>query len=156
MPAFRNILSILVNNLAEWIYPLLLTMRLFKIFVSGLVGLLSLSPALAVRATRLLLEALKVLRAAAEKLILSSGFVRSLGFNGTFFICFSLAVFSNCWSISEASLDRAVPHARQLFVGLHFSFLCRPQVPVEWKPDIGLSVEGFFAAKGCLPRCCPS
>ena len=92
-------------------YPILLTIRLFQIFLSGLAGLLSLIPALAVRATRLLLLALKVLSAAAEKLILSSGCVSSLGFTEKIFICFSLAVFSSFWSIYEDSLDRAVPHA---------------------------------------------
>ena len=58
--------------------------------------------------------------------------------------CLSCATFNSLASISEASVIGAVPQIKQVLIGRHFSFLASPQVPVEWMPLGGWSVEGFF------------
>ena len=130
--------------------------------LSGLVGWVSFRPDLALWAILLFFDILKLERAALLSINTSAGkqtFSLSL-FSSCFFLfssfffkeaflnCFPFSVLSSFVSWLKASYAGAVPHMRHVAPaassGRHFSFLCSPQLPVEWKPFKVCVAEGSF------------
>ena len=97
-----NMNSILTITLTEKRYPRLLASRVFQTLVSSLIGLLSLRPLLADRATLLFLEDLKVLSAAAEKLRSSGSGDGGLVFTDDFTGSWGETVMGVCWGEPRA------------------------------------------------------
>ena len=102
--------------------PLRLARRSLNLFLSPGSGLLSLIPDLADNAICLRFDALKVLRAAAEKLVFSctgaaggGPALSSISADVVYLLeCLSCATFNSLASISEASKIGAVPHIKHV------------------------------------------